>query len=108
MLTLQLYAKTLGIRVPWRVHDIEVDHQDREIRVFVGSRPGADGACPVCGKAACRESTVRQRWRMPDPVHFDTVLVVDVPLVACPVHGPTETPQPWSQPGSGFHPAELH
>ncbi|HKJ76405.1 MAG TPA: hypothetical protein VKA64_04300 [Gammaproteobacteria bacterium] len=103
MLALQIYAKALGVRAPWRIIDIEVDRQDGEIRILIEARPGTGHTCPICGAGAQGRQPARQRWRLPDPTEFDTVLVVDVPRCDCPHHGPIEFPQPWARPGSSFH-----
>lgn len=102
MLALQLYAKVLGVRAPWRITDMQVDRLAGEIRVYIQPRRDTGIACPACGADTRWGHSERQHWRLDDATEYDTVLVVDVPLGHCPAHGQTEASQPWARNGSGF------
>lgn len=97
----ELYSKILGIEVPWQVEQVELDRLGGEVRVHLVNAE-QQPPCPECGAPSPRYDTRSRRWRHLDTCQFRTVLVADVPRVACSEHGVHQVRVPWGDPGSRF------
>lgn len=95
-----LYAKILGLPAPWRVEDVELDREAREVRVRASSR--GKMPCPECGRLSPRHDHRERRWRHLDTCQFQTILVANVPRVHCEEHGVHMAKVPWAEPRSPF------
>lgn len=98
----ELYTQILGIRSPWKVTDVELSVEAGEIKVIVEQRANVAQHCPKCGAPCPGYDRRRRSWRHLDTCQFKTILVADVPRIACPEHGVVTVGVPWSDPGSGF------
>lgn len=98
----ELYAQILGIRSPWRVHDVALELDAGKVEVFVEAEPDAPMHCPHCQVPAPRYDKRRRRWRHLDTCQYQTVLVADLPRVSCSEHGVTQVHAPWAEPDSRF------
>lgn len=97
-----LYARILGLVVPWEVRDVQLDVGAATVRVMVAAQTDAALACPECGKCCPGYDSRVREWRHLDTCQFKTILVADVPRVKCPEHGVKQVKLPWAEPGSGF------
>lgn len=97
----ELYARILGLELPWRVTDVELDQASNEVRVIV-EHGVTDLSCPECGAACSGYDTRRRSWRHLDTCQFKTILVADIPRVRCEEHGVRQLAVPWAEPGSRF------
>ncbi len=97
----QLYSQILGIEKPWKVTVVQVSLADDEVKVTV-ERGSGKLACRKCGKACPGYDKRQRRWRHLDTCQLKTLLVADVPRVACSEHGVVTVSVPWAEPGSGF------
>jgi transposase len=97
-----LYTQILGIRSPWRVADVELSVRASEVKVIVEQEPGSEQCCPKCGAVCSGYDRRRREWRYLDTCQFKTILVAEVPRVACPEHGVVTVKVPCAKPGSGF------
>jgi len=98
----ELYTQILGIRSPWQVVEVDLSVEAGEVKVYVEQAPGAEQRCPRCGDVCPGYDRRRRQWRHLDTCQFKTILVADVPRVACPQHGVVTVEVPWAEPGSGF------
>ena len=98
----ELYAQILGIKSPWQVSGVELALSEGEVTVHVEQEKGARGCCPTCGKASPGYDLRQRRWRHLDTCQYKTILIADVPRVACKEHGVVTVSVPWAEPGSGF------
>lgn len=97
----ELYRQILGIESPWRVEDVELQTDQRQVLVrLVNSERQLP--CPSCGTPCPRHDSRLRRWRHLDTCQFQTILSADVPRVSCPEHGVHQVSIPWAEPGSGF------
>ena len=97
----QLYAKILGIEVPWSVTNVGLRLEQGELEVNVEiDRAGL--RCPQCGKPCPRHDSRPRRWRHLDTCQYRTILCADVPRVDCTEHGVHQVIVPWAEPRSGF------
>ena len=98
----ELYARILGIAVPWTVTDVFLDTEREEVRVMVSHESGRRLCCPECGRPCAGYDTRERRWRHLDTCQYRTMLVARVPRVDCPEHGVRQVLVPWAEPGSRF------
>lgn len=99
----ELYQHILGLKSPWTVSAVELDHEQEEIRVRVVHESGAKFRCPECdAELSCHDHAEERRWRHLDSCQFKTYLVARVPRVKCPEHGVKTAPVPWAGKHSRF------
>lgn len=99
----ELYQQIIGLQSPWKVSDVELDHDAGEIRVHVEHPRGATFCCPECGEElACHDHVAERRWRHLDSCQYKTLLVAKAPRVNCPKHGVKTVTVPWAEKGSRF------
>lgn len=96
-----LYAKILGIQLPWRVQEVELRLEAGEVLVSL-SADRAAWRCPTCEAECPGYDTRERRWRHLDTCQYRTILVATVPRVRCAVHGVVQVAVPWAEPGGRF------
>lgn len=96
-----LYARILGIQLPWRVADVELQLEAGEVRIKLSSEPDAL-RCPSCGRSAPGYDTRERRWRHLDTCQYRTVVIAAIPRVQCPKHGVIQVAVPWAEAGARF------
>lgn len=97
-----LYAQLLGLKRPWAVEDVRVDHKAQTVTVAVSTEGGAEWSCPECGQACPGYDRRRRRWRHLDTMQYTTYVEAEVPRVSCSAHGVLMVEVPWAEPGSGY------
>lgn len=97
----ELYQQILGLKSPWEVERVELDHSKGEIRVHVAHEGGC-AECPECGEAGSWYGARERRWRHLDTCQYTTILIAQVPRVKCSEHGVHQVGVAWSEPGSRF------
>jgi transposase len=91
----QLYQQILGLSEPWKVTNVMLRMKAREVEVVVECTEQVWG-CPECGKRMHIHEWETRRWRHLDSCQFKTVIVSDVPRVACADHGTQTVAVPWA------------
>ena len=97
-----LYAKLLGLEHPWDVIDVDISMEDHSVQVFVALRGDAPTVCPECRERCPRHDTRTRSWRHLDTMQYQTMLVAEIPRIACPTHGVRQVTVPWAAPRSHF------
>lgn len=97
----ELYARILGIQLPWRVRDVELHLEAGEVHVVVAADRAAL-RCPQCGAVCPGYDRRERRWRHLDTCQYQTMLIAEVPRVACATHGVVQVAVPWAVPASRF------
>jgi len=97
-----LYAQILGIESPWQVSEVELKLNDSQVIVHVIPKKGSAHCCPTCGRQSPGYDARPRQWRHLDTCQYKTILVANVPRVACKEHGVVTVGVPWAEPGSGF------
>jgi transposase len=97
----ELYRQILGIESPWRVEDVELDTDKREVLVWLANVQ-QELPCPECAERCPRHDVRHRRWRHLDTCQFQTTLCAQVPRIRCPEHGVRQVKVPWAEAGSGF------
>jgi transposase len=96
-----LYAQILGVLPPWRVVEVELHRETKEVTVRL-SRATTDLRCPVCEKPVPGYDSRTRRWRHLDTCQYRTLLEADVPRVKCDEHGVRLIPVPWAEDRARF------
>jgi transposase len=99
----QLYQQILGITSPWRVVQVDLKKEEREVHVHLSHDDYGDWECPMCGRRCSLYDHQSERsWRHLDTCQYQTVLHASLPRTNCPEHGPRVVRVCWSEPGSHF------
>lgn len=92
----ELYQQILGLVEPWKVKQVTLKREEREVEVEVICTETAWG-CSQCGKGMHVHDWERRRWRHLDSCQFKTVITADVPQVRCEEHGTQAVAVPWAE-----------
>jgi transposase len=99
----ELFGVALGLAEPWFVDRITLDVENRELRIWIDFRAGAEFPCPNCATSGCKAyDTQEKSWRHLDFFQHRTILTARTPRANCQVCGVHPVTVPWARPGSGF------
>ena len=102
MRDVDLFAKLLSLRRPWRVERVALDEKNQQIDIWLCHRR-ARFACPKCGASLPLYDHGRlRRWRHLDHGSWMTWLHARIPRVACLFHGIRQVRVPWALPDARF------
>lgn len=102
MRDIDLYARILGLSVPWEVTAVELDRAGGQLVAKVSLLADAVLSCPSCGRSCPGYDHRVRRWRHLDTCQYVTILEAQVPRINCPEHGVVTASVPWAEPDSGF------
>ncbi len=94
--------RLLGIHSPWEVSDVTIAHKTREVQIRVTCKAGHPLRCPECDAICPGYDQRRRQWRHLDMCAYRTLVVADLPPVACSEHGVRTVSVPWAQPRARF------
>ena len=92
----ELYQQILGLTEPWRVEGVKLKMAEKEVEVRVRCAETFWG-CQECQQRMPIHDWEERRWRHMDSCQFKTMIVSDVPVVKCPVHGTVTVAVPWAE-----------
>ena len=99
----ELYFYLLGLKSPWTVGKVELDHKGRRVDVWAEHPSEQRWPCPDCGKQLGLYDHAEERtWRHLDSCQYQTHLHARIPRVDCPAHGVKQAKVPWAEPKSRF------
>ena len=98
----QHYEQLLGLKAPWRIQEVELDHEATELRIRVELTTRGRLRCPICRRLCGRHDHRTRRWRHLDTMQYTTILEAEVPRVRCPEHGVHQISVPWAEENSRF------
>jgi transposase len=96
------YEQLLGLERPWRIREVELDHEATEVRIHVEITSQGRLRCPVCRALCGRHDHRTRRWRHLDTMQYTTILEADVPRVRCKEHGVHQILVPWAEENSRY------
>jgi transposase len=96
------YAEILGIKAPWMITDVKLEHPSKAVRIFISMDDAMVLKCPECGKPAGRYGSNQREWRHLDTCQYQTILVGDIPRINCAEHGVRQISVPWAEDGSRY------
>ena len=91
------YHEMVGLNDDWNIEDVQLDVDKQTLTLglqFVGLRM----RCPEC-RSICsiEDHAPERRWRHPDAMQFQTILVARVPRSACARCGVKTISIPWAE-----------
>lgn len=99
----EFYEALLGLKDPWRVREVKLDHGAERVDVWIEDRSGVKWDCSECKrKCSVYDHSEERIWRHLNTCQFGTYLHVCLPRIQCPEHGVRQVNAPWSEPGSRF------
>ena len=98
----QHYEQLLGLEPPWRIEEVELDHESTEVRIRVELTTRGRLRCPVCQALCGRHDHRPRRWRHLDTMQYTTILEAEVPRVRCQEHGVHQIGVPWAEESSRY------
>ncbi|MGC8988720.1 MAG: transposase [Verrucomicrobiia bacterium] len=94
------YGLLLGVRSPWRVKDVELRLEDKEVEIELEWEWGKHAECPVCGRGcSIYDSGSERTWRHLDTMQLRTLIRARTPRANCAEHGVKTVRVPWAEPG---------
>src|ERR671918_1700673 len=94
----ELYQQLLGLRDPWRVTEVRIDFEGRQVEVWIQWPPERLVLCPECGKGyGSYDHRGERQWRHLDTLQFQTILPCRIPRVKCTDHGVKSLKVPWAE-----------
>jgi transposase len=98
----QHYEQLLGLEHPWRIQEVDLDHEATEVRILVVLTTRGRLHCPICQALCGRHDHRTRRWRHLDTMQYTTILEAEVPRVRCQEHGVHQVEVPWAEENSRY------
>jgi transposase len=96
------YSESLGIAAPWKVVDVEILKELRQVRVQVTCAPGVAWVDPETrGRAHIKDWTVKE-WRHLDTCQYQTVIIARVPRIQLKNGSSQMVSVPWAEQRARF------
>lgn len=97
-----IFSAILGLSSYWRISDLKLADQERQLEITVDVCAGTTFPCPVCGARSEVVSEREERWLHENFFNLRTCITAVLPLVRCERCGVNRVRAPWEQPGSQF------
>jgi transposase len=98
----QHYEQLLGLEPPWRIQEVDLDHDATEVRIRIALTTRGRLRCPVCQALCGRYDHRTRRWRHLDTMQYTTILEAEVPRVRCQEHGVHQIEVSWAEENSRY------
>jgi transposase len=98
----QHYEQLLGLEPPWRIQEVDLDHDATEVRIRIALTTRGRLRCPVCQALCGRHDHRTRRWRHLDTMQYRTILEAEVPRVRCQEHGVHQIEVSWAEDNSRY------
>ena len=103
MRDIEVFARLLGLKKPWKVSRVSLSSAEREVDVRLEHRDGATFACPECRlPLPVYDHAPTRRWRHLDHGDHVTWLHSRLPRVYCLEHGVRRVHVPWALPEARY------
>jgi transposase len=100
---IDVLARLLNLKKPWKVKRISFSGQERELNVWLEHRAGGAFVCPGCGlPLPLYDHAPSRRWRHLDHGGYITWLHARIPRVFCLEHGVRRVHVPWALPEARY------
>jgi len=98
-----LFQAELRLESPWKVKEVHVSQEKREIDVWLTHRSGVCFACPECGaQLPVYDHVAARSWRHLDCGSFQTYVHARLPRVNCLLHRVRQAAVSWALPHAHF------
>jgi transposase len=98
----EFYGQSLGIQTPWKVTDVSIDSEARQVRVLVECARGVPWVDPESGERAEIKDWQEREWRHLDTCEFETVITARVPRILLQSGRTMMVSVPWAEAGGRF------
>lgn len=102
MNTHEFYQTILALTPPWRVNDVSVDEEKREILISVEYPKQELLHCPECEAVCPRYDHHARRWRHLNTMQYKTFIESKVPRSNCSEHGVRQVRVAWADDKSRY------
>lgn len=93
----QHYHLLLGLESPWEVDSVNLELEDKRVRIALIHGKGNRVLCPECGEScAVHDHGPERSWRHLDTMQFETRLTARVPRSDCAGCGVKTIEVPWA------------
>ncbi len=97
------YLNLLGLMEPWSVTDVDLNLEEKRVRIDIEHGLGVEVKCPGCGEnRTIADHAPERKWRHLDTMQFVTELVSRTPRADCKKCGVTTLAVPWAAKHSRF------
>ncbi len=98
----EFYGQSLGVKPPWKVTDVSIDSEKRQVQVLVECARGVPWADPETRERAEIKDWQERTWRHLDTCEFETVITAKVPRIILKNGGTMMVAAPWAEAGGRF------
>jgi len=99
VLDIDVFARLLNLKKPWKVNRVRVSAAEMELSVWLEHRPRTEFVCPECQlPLPLYDHAPARRWRHLDHGGYVTWLHARIPRVYCLEHGVRRVNIPWALP----------
>ncbi|RYD30071.1 MAG: hypothetical protein EOP86_20610, partial [Verrucomicrobiaceae bacterium] len=93
----EFYGQSLAVKTPWRVTEVSIDSEKRQVRILLECARGVSWANPETRERAEIKAWQERTWRYPDMFEFETGITAKMPRII-PSGGCTMMVSvPWAQ-----------
>ena len=97
------YLNLLGLIEPWCVTDVDLNLEEKRVRIDIEHGLGVEVKCPECGEnCTVADHAPERKWRHLDTMQFVTELVSRTPRADCRKCGVKTIAVPWAAKHSRF------
>ena len=75
----EFYAQSLELKAPWKVVEVKIDGEERQVRLRVECARGEVWEDPETNERAEIKDWEERTWRHLDPCQFETIITAKVP-----------------------------
>ena len=98
----EFYAKSLELRAPWKVVDVKIDGEARQVRIRVECARGEVWGDPETDGRAEIKDWEERTWRHLDTCQFETIIAARVPRLLLKSGRTLTVSVPWAAPRGRF------
>src|SRR6478752_9200474 len=98
----EFYGQSLGVKTPWKVTEVSIDSESRQVRVRVECARGVPWADPETRERAAVKDWQERTWRHLDTCEYETVISASVPRIILSDGRTVMVSVPWAEAGGRF------
>ena len=98
----EFYGQSIGVTAPWRVSEVMIDSERREVQILVECKAGEVWVDPESGERAEIKDWQERTWRHLDTCEYQTIVRARVPRIKLRSGRTMMVGVPWAQPGGRF------
>ena len=97
------FSTLLEITLPWKLSNIELDKDNKTVKIYIDFVRGTKFECPICSTKCVAHDSRYRAWRHLDMIDYKLYLLVKLPRIKCSEHGvKTIREIPWGRINTHF------